>query len=330
MVAMRRIVLVTALALLGFASMQTANANIGYNDSDVANISVNISTQVWINIDPAALSWLGVDPGGVGDNTTEENGYHGIQIENIGSRNITLIWLNNTYPRSSPFATGSAFMYDAGNFVAVGREFEELFFPNRCEYNETRSLIYIRAPNGQMPPNLGQYMYGRFRNTSREYFWMVDFSGGLDPNACDGGDTFYLGDDAHTRTGSGSTQFDNCGGNLVTGPVNNDPYECRLGVLADDPEHTGWAYADVLIGTDENYTIAINQYCNRTFWTKWNLDGPGGRAGMNVQAFWNASMHGNFTPGNSTVANIKVYVPYGVAEGQVTQGYLTVLAREKT
>lgn len=327
MVAMRRLILVTAVALLGFFSMQSANASVEYNDSSSANISVQIATQVWINIDPATLSWTGVNPGGIGDNTTEANGYHGIQIENIGSRNISLIWLNATYPSSRPFVSGHAANYDAGNFVAVAREGEEFFFPNRCEYNESRSLIYLRGPSGRMPPDTGRVSYGRFRNTSWEYFWMVDFTSGANPIQCDAGDTLYLGDDAHTRTYQGSTQFDSCSGTLVTGPDNNGAAECRFGTLATDPEYGTWIYADVLIG-NENYTFAINADCNKTFWTKWNIDGPGGRVGRNVNAFWNSSMHGVLTPGNSTVAEIKVYVPYGVAEGQVTQGYLTVLVRD--
>jgi hypothetical protein len=329
MVRIQMLLLAATLALLAIVSMQTVSAgSMPVNDSQEANVDVNIARRTWINIDPSDMFWDGVEPGTAGDSTEETHGYYAIQIENIGSINITYIWFNATYERVRPFVTGAPLAYDAGNFVAIAREGSEQFqFPNRVDFNESRSLVYLRDPAGNLPPDAGVYHYGRFRNTSKEYFWFVDKVGSAPTDYCnETGTAFYLGDAPHSRDTSGSVDFSGCSGNLVSTP-GTAVDSCRLGTLGNDPDNKGWGWADVRVG-DENYTVAVNYQCNVTMWSRWNIDAPGGRLGRGTDTFWNGTLHRNFTPGNSTIAEIKVHVPYGVASGNVTTGLLRVLAND--
>ncbi|MBN2517273.1 MAG: hypothetical protein JXB14_00350 [Candidatus Altiarchaeota archaeon] len=317
------VTLVSLLALLFFGG--SANAFPWTNDSQNSTIIVRIQQQTYVNLDPAVLNWVGVNPGSEGNSTHENNGYTAIQIENIGSRNITYIWLNTTYPRIRPEARGTADFYDTGNFVAIARENDRYYFPNRVDYNETRSLVYLKDPAGSRPPNAGNYHYGRFRNGSSEWFWFVDKTGSGPGDDCsETGTNFYIGDVAHTRTSTGSADFSSCDAGLTNAPAAN----CRSGTLTNDPDYPDWAYADVNVG-GALYTVAVNSACNMTMWNHWNKDGPGGHFGSYSEMFWNGTTNGNFTPGNSTVANIKVFIPYGTYEGNIASGQLMVIVSDQ-
>ena len=74
-------------------------------------------------------------------------------------------------------------------------------------------------PGGNRPPDAGTYHYGRFRNASSEWFWFVDKTGSGDTDECnETGTTFYIGDNAHTRTSTGSVDFSACAGALSSFP----------------------------------------------------------------------------------------------------------------
>ena len=305
---------ILSLAIAVFLVMQSIPVKaLEVNDTDIVNVSVEVATQTWVDVNPAALTWTGVDPGSVGDSSKEQLGphYFAIQIENIGSHNITHIWFNNTYPSSRPFATGTNASYDAGNFVVLAKEgTSNYYFPNRLEFNESRSLVYLKDPDGNMPPS-SSYTYGRFRNTSYEYFWMI-----AKGTTCSG-TTFYLGNTPHTATQTGTTDF--TGSDKISFSLND----------AD----SGWCYADISgAGNPLNgmYTVYVkNQTFDQVFFAHWNKDLHGGQ-GSNVKYFWDSSGDPGFplVPGNSTAANIQVWVPYGVYEGYASQGTLTVIVND--
>jgi len=281
------------------------------NDTDTVNISIRVANRTMIDVNPAALVWTGINPGGVG--YPDDSGYFAIQIENIGSHNITHIWFNATYPTTRPFASGTNTVYDAGNFVVLAREPAggatqtscegvTYYFPNRLEYNESRSLVYLKDPSGNMPPDTSSYSYGRFRNSSYEYFWMVSRG----TNCV--GQTFYIGNTPHTETQTGTTDFT---GTDVTS-FN----------LAASSSHPGWCYGNITAGHPlEGYTVYVkNETYDQVFFVHWNKDFEEG----STEYFFS----GNLVPGNSTVACIQVWVPYGVYEGWVSQGTLTVLVND--
>jgi hypothetical protein len=290
---------------------------VAQSNVDSATVTVDVATQTWVNVDPTLLSWAGIDPGSEG--ATQK-----IQIENIGSTNITKIWMNSTHPSSRPFATGTNSSYDAGNFIAVSKEgVGEFYFVDRWEWNETRTLIYLKDPSGNTPPSgPPTYWYGRIRNTSYEYFWFV--APGANGNCSDG--TFYIGNTPHTETQTGSVDFSSCVAGLTTVPTGEG---CRYGALTPSSD-VNWGLADVVIGTSgEQYAIAVSKDCNYLRVYKWNQDAPGAGTLTYDSYFFDSSVDGYVLyPGNSTVADIKVFVPYGVAYGLAQQGVLTVIVSQ--
>ncbi len=306
-------ILVIGSLFVGFAPSVSA-----INVTDTATIDLNVSELTLIDMNPAEFAWLGVDPG---TNTSTKQ----VQIENIGSTNFTKIWFNVTQEASRPFGTGDPSNYIASNFLWIAKEGQaadsSYFAVDRREFNETRSLIYLTDPDGNIPPNQTEFNYGRFRNTSFEYFWFTDAKKTGD---CTGAN-FYVGDDYHSQSVTGTIDFSACAGALTDAPAGN----CRSGTLNDATNYAGtWCYADINIG-GRNYTITVNNQGDQVRWFHWNAQAPGG-----LDQGDGSSLHNDFFsssliiyPGNSTVADLKIYLPYGVAKDDVSQGVLTVICR---
>lgn len=294
------------LAIIG-----TAQAGSGENATDTANVSVGVAQLTAINMDPNSLSWTSVNPGtecGGGGACNETNDYNWIEIENIGSSNLSLVWFNATYPTSRPFGTGIVLNYDAGNFVVLlNRTNSGTFHPiNRHEFNESDTLYYLKDPNGNLPP--AGFNYGRYRNTSNEYFWMINNTGGCN----DTGKTLYMGETSHTKTVQGTTDF--TGGDVSS-----------LGIDGTDGS---WGYGAVDDGPfNGEMCFAINATCDEIIFYRWNMDSPGATSCANAEYAWNQTTHGLLSPGQYFPMQIRVYVPYGVAEGTVKQGTLTVIGQ---
>jgi len=305
--------IVLSILVLFIIIQNVAALNIG--DTENLSVGIAIGSPTWVNIDPEALSWTGMNPGDIGDNNSEDNRHYAIQIENIGSYNITHVWLNTSVPSSRPFATGQVGSYDAGNMVVISKLNENLFyFPNRLEFNETRDLSYVTDPEGNIPVDTTKYKYGRFRNTTKEYFWIVNSSGECNVT----GTEFYIGGTPHTRQDTGSVNFNGCSGTLT-----NPGSGCGAGTLTQDPNHPKWGYADISIHGSQ-YTAAVYYTCDRVMFSHWNKDAPGAEAGSYAQYFYS----GFLPPGDSIAAKIKVYLPYGIPHGTLNQGTLTVLVND--
>jgi len=316
---MKGILKVAVLVALLVMAAQTVSA-LQVDDNESATLDITIAAQTWVNIDPEALSWTGVNPGDVGGSTEEANNYYAIQIENIGSNNISHVWFNASNPTTRPFATGSPTNYNAGNFVVLSNETgpENYYFINRLEFNESKTLVYLTDPGGTMPPDSSTYYYGRIRNASKEWFWFVQPTGV--PSECNGtGVNFWIGGTPHTREATGSVDFSSCGGTL-----DSPGSGCGTGTLTKDDDANNWAYADISLG-GQKYTIAVYRTCEKVMVSHWNKDAPGAdETGTNAAYFY----EGTLTPGNSVAARIKVFVPYGVAVGSVTQGTINVVVND--
>lgn len=286
---------------MGSASAQLGG-NLTVNDSDYVDIMVNVSTKTMVDVEPAALSWSPVDPGSVGDNDTEILGpnYFAIQIENIGSRNISQVWFNATYPSRSPFGVGSTAYTNAGNYVVLSNNTSSnkpspngFWFINRVEYNETRQLVYLRDPAGNLPPNSAAYTYGRLRNASNEYFWFLNAV-----NPCNASTYIRIGNETHTKTQTGTTNFQ-------TGNYSET-------TLAS---YYGWAVGAITGGPLSGYEVAVNASC-AVFFSRWNRDFPFDYPGTRAVYAYNGTLY----PGDSFAMAVKVYVPYGIYEGQSNAG----------
>jgi len=304
----RKTVIAMGMIFLGLLFISSVSAQLGgnltANDSESATITVNISSKVMVDITPASFSWSPVDPGDIGDNNTEANNYYAIQIENIGSKNITHVWFNASYPTSNPFGTGTN-SADAGNFVVLSKNTSsnEFWFINRVEYNTTEELVYLRDPDGNMPPNASHYIYGRYHNASNEYFWMID-----KVTNCNESATIYIGDNHHSKTQTGSTDFTNASGDIDSFSLST--YE-------------NYGYADINTGPLNGLCVAVTHDCTRVFFSKWNADAPFHLC-SNVNYAWDSTVDGQLVPGDSFAMNIKVYVPFGIYEGS-TSGTITAI-----
>ncbi len=284
--------------------------NLTIDDSESANVSVNVNGLVAVDITPATFTWTGVDPGGVGDNNSEVNHFYALQVENIGSRNITHVWFNATYPTSSPFGVGSNANTNSGNYVVLANETSDNYqFINRVEYNATQVLVYLTDPNGNMPPDTSQFVYGRIHNASNEYFWMINKSAS---GQCNGSAKLYIGNKSHSKTSTGTVNFQS-----------GEVYSYTLQAHPDVPG--SWGYADINSGPFSGYCVAVTANCQQVFFSRWNADRPFDACSNSVYA-WDSALKGPLTPGESFYMKIKVFVPFGIYEGSSNTGYITAIA----
>ncbi len=275
---------------------------------DVITVKVNVSQVSMVDINPSILSWQNVPPGGVGDDSYESNNYEAIWIENIGSTNITAIWFNSSYPSSLPFGTGNPNAYDAGNFVVISNGTTPFYFVNRVEYWESDSL-YVRTHAAINDTSyLSGNIFGRFRNSSYEYFWEFNtLAGGQN---CTYGN-FYISDYPKTQATTGDADLtDNT-------PISINPVKKLLDL---------YGVGAVTINGTLKYCVVIPEDCSYVMFNRWNADAPGADSSI-CSSIINSGYFVNGTyiyPGGVAKAYIKVYVPYGVPYGPVGEGKLTV------
>ncbi|MEA3255714.1 MAG: hypothetical protein U9Q22_07775 [Candidatus Altiarchaeota archaeon] len=294
--------------LLVLCLVNTSSAGL-VNSTNTMTIQVEVAEKTLVAIHPNSLSWTGTDAQNPG---TDVNITKAIQIENIGSTNITKVWLNTTYPGDSPFGSGDPLEYNAGNFVVIRRnESGSLFYyANRMEYNESE-LIYLTLASGVDT-------HGRFRNGNREYFWALKEDESGSTNCTNG--TFYMGTNPHNESEDGTTTLTSCEALTET----NANASCRYGALTEI-SGTPWNYADVIVdncsGTCWNYTIAVHASCDRVLFYHWNMDAPGALSGASYPTYLRNT---TLCPGANFIANVGIRVPYGTAAGTMTAGTLTI------
>jgi len=305
------ILVLAGLLLLG--GMGSAQQTV--NDTDTASVTVTLGMKTLVDISPNALTWT-ADPGSVcgrdisgsSCNETSSN-YRAIQIENIGSRNISKVWFNATYPSQSPFATGGTAETDSGNYVMLSKNVTStgpFYFVNRVEYNATTALWYVTDPVGNMPPDTSTYTYGRFHNGSQEYFWFIDKpSTGL----CNESTYIRIGKIAHSKSATGSVDFSN--------GANYDSIALTEG--------TTYAIGDINTGALSGYSVAVSNSTAgcRVMFSHWNVDTPFDTLSEAQYSF--DSTTNPLVPGDSFAKYIGVSVPYGIHEGASNSGTLTVV-----
>jgi len=309
-----------AYALIVFSIIQTASADV--NKTDKLDIFVTISNLTMVDINPANLTWGNIPPGTESNSTYAAAGNkEAIQIENIGSTNITNIWFNTSQPDVMPFGSGDINNYDPGNFIIIKRNTSSnWYFVDRKEYNESE-LIYLSLPGGGGSGVAGM-AHGRLRSADSEYFWVMNVSDG----SCN--DTrFWIGNDPHSQSQTGTVDFTACGDPLTGAGTAGD---CRTGTFTPI---LGGTYGVLNLSLDssasENYTVITPGVCagnnvSVRFW-HWNKDAPGATGGSNsFQEYFHV---GALTPGEHIIANVKIRVPYGTMAGTLPTGSLTVIAQ---
>lgn len=336
----------TLTSLLVIGLLSTAAAQDSQNDLEV---NVSISDETIIDIQPSKFSWgygsNSVFPGTEAGPGLEANGYGRIQIENLGSVNISEVWFNNTQPTQKPFGTGDSNIYDSANFLGLDRNStgtDSNAFIERKEFGLDQpggeDIIYVSSPSG--------WDYGRFRNTSQEYFWTVN-----DTGTSLNGEKFRIGIDHHNETQTGSTSLNGeCTGGEGTGGLSCNSYNLNV---VTGPGGTDWAVTEVEVGV-EDATLASNdggtEYCvamqesqvlgtndPEVNFIKWNKGHPavqGAGAGSDCDYATNytiggSSPAGRLVPGEWITMNLRAKVPYGVVSGNLPTGNLYVLANSQ-
>jgi len=294
-----------------------ASAQSTVNKTDTLNIYVTVANLTMVDINPANLTWINIPPGTESNSSYAASGNkEAIQIENIGSTNITNIWFNVSQPSVMPFGSGDINNYDPGNFIVIRRNTTgaKFYFVDRKEFNESE-LIYLTLPGGEV-------VHGRLRSANHEYFWVVNVTDGT----CN--DTeFWIGNSPHNQTDTGTVDFTQACGSL-TGTVTED---CRTGNFVPSSDNQ-WGVLNLTVGPSaggENYTVIIPTDCTGNnvtirFW-HWNMDAPGSSGSSN--AFQEYFRTTPLVPGAKDIANVKIRVPYGTIAGTLPTGYLTVIAQ---
>ncbi len=279
------------------------------NSTEEVNITVTVGTVTQLDFTPNALNWTGLNPGDVGSSQD-------VFVENIGSTNITYLWLNTTYPSTRPFGTGLLSNYDAGNFVVTKREANAswaYFYVNRHEWNETSTLPFASFDAG--------WKYGRFRTANfstdayHEFIWTVNPGANGQCNDTDAnankGDV-RIAKSPHNSSSTGTTDFTSTGTDYSYYNMSNA-----------GGNYTNWGLAEVTI-EGYQYCMAIEYTCNHTIFYKYNMDVPGEEGGCSYQDLL-ADGTTKFNPGDTMVLNVRVVVPYGTPHGSIT-GKLTLVA----
>ncbi len=324
--------LLSILGIVVIAAALFANVDIpsgtAINVTDNATILITLNTKTMIDISPNNMSFGVADPGTrIANYTNNElagTSKTGFQLENIGSTNITNLWLNVTQPTVRPFATGDSGKYDAANFIAAEINMSPdggaitqntMSFVDRLEYNETRELVYLNLPANTKS-------YGRLRSGHNEYFWALS-TVGTDCNGSANAVTFTIGTSPHNQTQTGTID-------LASASVDT----AVLGGMYESGYNANWTYSTngagvISIDTpNSNYCVAAYIDCSKVRIFRWNADAPGaGTCGLSGDAYTYNSTNTDLLPGDSMAMNIEMRVPFGTALGDVKTGYLTVIAQ---
>ncbi len=286
--------------LITMLSSTGERADAATNETGNATVSLTIGSKTMIDITPSVLDYGTQDPGSAIENYTyNSQNLSQIQIENIGSTNLTDVWFNTTRPGSRPFGTGVVTNYDAANFLAIKNStmgVSEFAFVDRLEFNHTKDIVYLTLPTNYK-------RQGRLHVGPNEYFWATASNG----NYCNGSGSgkLHIGTTAHTQDSTGDID------------------------LSDGGEHSILSSGDSSWGLVQEFTVgsasycaAVSADCSQVRFYRWNADAPGAGTCTLDERYQTTDLY----PGASFAVDVKLYVPYGVPVGAVTNGTLTVIA----
>ncbi len=293
--------LVGALLLIGIGLLAADNVAEAQTISN-ATVTVQIGAVTIIDITPEKMNFTTAIPGDrlyqyvdPDNNITLSQ----IQIENLGSTNITRIWFNVTQPSSNPFGTGNVANYNPGNWLLLKHPTDAAYgYVDRIEWNSSYPIVYLEPG---LPKNWKTY--GKIRMGNHEYFWTIN---GTSPFCNTTGNTIVIGQIPHNETQTGTI-------NLVSGNITVSPI-----VGISNPE---WGLINGTTIEGTTYCIAVSADCSTLRIYKWNGDAPGAGSCGAYSDFATG-----LVPGASVVADVAMYVPYGVPQGTPSTGYLTVVA----
>ncbi|MBI4895553.1 MAG: hypothetical protein HY831_03605 [Candidatus Aenigmarchaeota archaeon] len=219
-----------------------------------------------------------------------------LRINNTGDQNISSIYIYTTNPTQDPAGTGQSINYDTGNFILFQNNTSAAFFANHVEFNQTNP-VYVTLP-------LNSVASGRFHFGYSEYFWALK-SGSTGINCTNG--TIFIGSSVHNRTSIGDIDLSDNAGTQFTS--------------IDSGQRGG---ADISIGID-SYCGIVEANCSKITIVKWNK----GNTPYDSGSVCNNDYYiytGSLQPNQTVNITIFAQMPYGVGEGSLKQGIITVVA----
>ena len=344
------IVIISALLLV----------NNGYAENDFAetNVSVSVAAQTWIDISPDKIRWESVNPGAKStsfkDLETDVTGIEGFNIRNIGSNNISRIWFNASYASASNklyediYNTNDLTKYDTGNFISLSKPDctgnpdaktvcggstitdNDYFYPNKVEYAEAVINDSNSVTNGSMIPYLNltktkNVTTGRIRDGKNEYFWAIYAPAGEGWN-CSIDSTnppiFVVGKNPHNDTNVGSIDLRSGSSDVYEKSLTTTTTDSLRGITMGDSD-----------GRWKSTTVSVSADCKMIKVIQWNKDFAISGDNKNYWITSSATSAGQayadtgwVLPGEYYTAWTYLQLPYGVPDGTMTAGTLTVLA----
>jgi hypothetical protein len=209
--------------------------------SQDATVNVTVDTKTELDVRPTTLSYNassgGLEPGQQATSADEYNGYSTIEVENIGSTNISEIYAESSYPQDDPFGTGVDSEYDSGNFIQISTNEattssygtgtfagaladdstdQNFHYVNRVEFEDYPVQTYIDTVSSTGDLSFSSSIsslntdVGRFREGDQWYFYAI-YYGDNGQGACSGGTNgdseIWVGNDPHTSTSTGTTDL---------------------------------------------------------------------------------------------------------------------------
>ena len=172
-------------------------------------------------------------------------------------------------------------------------------FVDRLEFNHSTDIVYLTLPTNYQ-------RQGRLRVGPDEYFWATASDESENPcNGTGSADYLHIGTTAHTIDATGDIDLsDNSFAIEVSG-------DSDWGLVVN-----GFTVGGV------PYNAAVSADCSQVRFYRWNADAPGASTSTLDERYSTTTLY----PGDSFAVDLRLYVPYGVPVGAVTNGTLTVMA----
>jgi len=262
--------------------------------NDNVTIDVNISESSTIYVLPTTLNWTSADSG-------QEGGIKNITIQNIGSLNVTQIYINMDTLESEqnrPYGSDDPTEYSSGSVLTIRNESGgQFYFAGRLEWNWTQDI-----PTHSWAAVTDPVAWGFFRNTSSDYVWVLGNGTSYGCNDTDA--QFAIEDDVDIGTLGTRTPDDTS----IDTPDTSD-------------ENYGYFSDDRASSPTYRYCIAATASCDKIF--IYHFDQRSGFTGCDTSQYIKENA---LAPGQTTIVEVNPFIPAGMPSGYLNQTILTVTA----
>jgi hypothetical protein len=329
-------------------------------DDEEVQIAVSIADLFQLDVKPYDIIFNSVRPGETSnvftDTITGVTGQSKIQLRNVGSLDITKIWVNATSPgdgmASSPFGSGDSARYDPANMFALTRldengtvvpDADEYFFPNRREYAQSFYDQDGDLIKGQVIPYLNitetvthhNMTIGRFHFADKEWFWSLVKTSAGTPGCNNTNTRFVMSRLPHTTTAMGDVgiNYPDCidGGTCVAWQLEAGGFRSLVQSTSLQGDGTTSPGPNTVPSEFVNYGIKADHSCEHVDFIYWNRASSTGGTEHARYLLDSAetttgpqSFQGNhlteFKPGSELTTHVQLKIPYGTIAGAISGG----------